>query len=1555
MKKRSFACKLLSIFLAATFVLGLIPSIAVFTAAEEGAEETRPTTGFSGSNLMNIDTIQPENFATTTNPYGYDVGIPFLMVEQNELMVFRTHDKKVQQSQYFELGSNTALTSFVSSKASTGSNASFTAEAYLLVQGVSFDPTGSGRRDHVAFIGIKSDKEAYLWVVDTTKTGTDGVSSAVKVGNMAHLWDGSTIDVATYQSRSVFDIVAGDFDGDGKENIIIYTPQALKTRRDKTKGDGLKDTDRGCIIQEWKYNSKSSITKVGEGYTLLLDAYTQVYTVDKNGSIAAATSGQYRTDNSNGADNLRNKLGVSMVADDFNGDGVDDLAVLSFASKMPKSDLPSAYFKPTVKIVYGQKGNGATVTTRSASQSIEFVNATNATNTKFEVPTAASLTCGDIDGDGDKDLFLGGMLGRYSTNAAGTKLSGSLSVVYNYFYLGRMTNNGNGFTKTYGGGTAKANTFTQNNNLNDSNHWQRLAVEAVAINGHGAAELVFVNGTLYSNVDGTGSDAAPVAVYTDSFFKDHAAGTLEMLHDRSSVNSVAVGNFDGNSAGREQVIYTAAITERMNYSSVLYVGYMGGTDYSDTVVSNRVTEYGTAGGYTCSVSKRVAEFVAQPANFLLIPVDRDHDGVVAKYRGAEYAYTDPSVKAVLQAAPYFADVSDAGNNESVYVISEIYDLSQSTSDYVSYSVGYSGEFGGDVGVKVSIESGYAMEWTQSFEESLETVYAQSFSAQAYNSVVVNRIPVFMYLFDIQKSDGSWHNKTVMQTAIPQAPVYEQLSIDAYNRFVDEYNAFMAERNNEGDYFKLEKIDPAANWMDGNEGNPYAYNHEGWGNPDINAKAISQSPMQLGYNGTLNKVAWEETNTVTKSTEMAHGFYFGFTLSYGFLFGSQGVSTNLEYTHGKGRSVSKGSAVGASCTVTDIDGPGLREEGVPEEIIQSYGFQWTLGQWERHLSGEPGNKTLFIGFNVTNLQSPAEAVSNLKAKTLNGNTVSLTWSKPERAGYPEIVGYYIYMQDDEGNYQRIGEMLPPDIQAYTLEELESNTEYTFVITTVKTVDHMQYESIWSPPAYALTSKNNYVITIENDVPKAFDMKVKHLGNVEIFDGDEIIEESVVKVTASSVTNAYELLSIEITQGTAAPLVLKPDGDGEVEYSFVLTADTVIRLVSRELGVSYHVSYTEQYALEGLRSGSVRATVGGTLFESGSIANEGILFTATPAEGYVLDKWVVLDQKQTQLIPSDGSNFFTLLPEPGTESESYIVSAVFVKESAVMATVRVISPINGAIEITDGDGTVYTADANGEIPVTIGKRLTFEATASDGYVFAGWVQDAASESTKASFEKVVENDFTVGAEFEVKVDYVGMLNTAVSDLQGKVDGQIDPEELATEFKKITDLIDALDATYATDAKAAEDIAAVKQAVSDAYTNALDKAVAELEAKSEAQVDPDELAAAIKKVTDVINALDGTYAADADVAAIIEALDDTYAVDADVADAVNIAKQNVTDAKASMNKTIDDLTVELNNARQEIESKDDMLQTFSTVVCVISSVSLCGSGAFAVWFFIDRRKRI
>ncbi len=1040
--ERGFAILLSVILMAACFPLSIF------------AEDTTQDPDFSGTNLMNLENVQPSGYTTTTNPYGYDIGEPFLMVEQNELMYLNAWDNTVRQASYFSMGSESALKTFARNK--SGSSGTFSNPNYKLMQAVSFDPTGSGRRDHVAFVGVSGqNKKGYMWVIDTTKgTGSD-CSQQVEIGDFSYMFDKSDFEVPTYSNRSFFNIVAGDFDGDGKESIVVYTPK--QTPRNQASG---------CQIQEWDYDgSNKALSQRGEGNSLLMGYYND--------------HPWYDVEDSEG--NQRRKLGVSMAVGDFNGDCVDDLAVLSYCHRLPSDEAQIDYYRPVVKIVYGTKGDTSSIVTKSAAQSEEFYTSKGKSGgrDRYEFPVGASLTCGDFDGDGDVDLFLAGMLGKLGTwKKNNQQVNETIDMNAGYLYIGKLSNSGNGFVKTTNQ-TIESNGWTDGGYHDADDVWQQLAVESVAINGkgRGAKELVFLSGTLYD-----ASNNKPVAVYTGDYFKsaDDGAGSTTRISN-CDIQSIAVGNFDGNTAGREQVVFTIALKHATNNQSHLLTGYMRGINYNDTTVNGEIKEYGTAGGYDCLVptDSYVNTNAENAVSFLVIPVDKNNDGVLAKYRGVTYAYTDPDVKAVLQAAPYFDEVMDAGNNETEYVLTESYELSDWDSDNVSFSIGYSTEFN-FLGGKASIETGYALDWTKSFERSLHEEWSQSFSAQAYNSVVVSRTPVFVYEYDIQNADGTWNDKTVMQTAIPQGPVYEQLSVDAYNKFATEYNKYMADRKNNPTCYLLEEIDPAANWMDGNEGDPYRYNHDDWNalNPDIQASAISKSEFALGYNGTLDKVAWTKENTTTKSVEMSHGFFFNSSIKWGAEDAAMhGVTTSLEYSDGKGNSTSKGTAVGASCTVTSLDKQSLVAEGIPAPVVDAYRFHWTLGQWQRHLSGAANNKTPFIGYSVTNLSSPPRAIDNLDKTITRGEGIfdlKLSWTKPDcENGHPEITGYYVYIKDESGAYTKVSEKLSAEATEYEIERLDLNGKYTYVVTTVATVDSKDYESVWSNEAHYRADEAPYI--------------------------------------------------------------------------------------------------------------------------------------------------------------------------------------------------------------------------------------------------------------------------------------------------------------------------------------------------------------------------------------------------------------------------------------------------------------------------------------------------
>ena len=91
-----------------------------------------------------------------------------------------------------------------------------------------------------------------------------------------------------------------------------------------------------------------------------------------------------------------------------------------------------------------------------------------------------------------------------------------------------------------------------------------------------------------------------------------------------------------------------------------------------------------------------------------------------------------------------------------------------------------------------------------------------------------------------------------------------------------------------------------------------------------------------------------------------------------------------------------------------------------------------------------------------------------------------------------------------------------------------------------------------------------------------------------------------------------------------------------------------------------------------------------------------------------------------------------------------------------------------------------------------------------------------------------------------------------------------------------------------------------------------------------------------------------------------DDNLAKEAfEKADSANNSEltTKIDEADAALQAAIDALSAELDSVKgrtEALENKTGELQTFIIIVCVISGIALCGSGAFVLWFFIDRRKR-
>ncbi len=1381
MNKKFIFRRAISVVLAVAMIAASLPFSSF---AEDGSDS--PTFSSDAANSLMKNTV-PAGYDKTTNPYGYDVDRPFAMVEQNELFYLQTTASSVN-GKIADVGTAESLLSFISNNntASDGSlpdlSLSSSIQQLSFIQSVAFDPTGSGRKDYVVYVGVHRTRKQVYAILSNTVTGKQ---CGTYIINFPLDWiadsDGD-FQVNGYETNALLDVVAGDFDNDGKETVIVYVPGTKKSATRVTT-DLYQDINNvGSLLWELRYDadgnkltSNHNNTTTGDGrslgYDLLHDLYIETYQSGK--WVKGARNDSIGGSKQDTLYNAMHKLSVKMVVGDFNGDNIDDLAVLSyFHVNCITSDNKNVY-RPQVKIKYGgtmpkegsfidQKADESFYVCPEGKLSDGEVQSSSSMN-------ACNITAGDINNDGYDDLVVAGIK---------AEIEGYGETDESYLaYTTLLNNKNNGFIQSdYK--TMSTNEWTYKS-TDGEDIVSPLAVEAVAYNGASAADFIFINGTLYTYNTATGelNTVASQGYKMSGFQFDGALGGHEEF-----IRSVAVGNFDGNNAGREQIVFVTSCRDGDDTYS-FKKGLISAT-YNDTAA-----DYGAATGFKTTLSdwgpnKADGGYKGGGAQVLLTACDRDQDGVIARYKGVSYAYSDPEVKAVMQAAPYFAALGDSANNETDYTITESYELEQSSSKNVSYSVGMSYSYGGLFApFELEISAGYSLEWSKSFSEALETEYAMTVKAQAYNTALVARTPVFVYCYEVLDKNGAWSDETAISLSIPQQPVYQQMSIDDYNSFAEEYNSYMEKKGNraitkesdktskdEACYYPLEQINEEENWLNGNEGNPYMYNQLGWGAYSaLGAQQLSQNTIRLGYAGGLNEVSYSKSNIKSVSEEISHGFYFNFSISFG-VFGDGilfshdvGFETSLSYSNGSGVSTTKTSSQGCIGAVNDIDGPALAEEGIPASIYTQYTFDWTLGQWFRHLYGEEGNKTVFIGYSLSNVSTPAPAVDDLEAELFADDAVRLTWSQPDKTpGWPEVEGYYVYSIEN-GEYTKISDLLSADTTSYDIENMKTNTDFSFVVTSVCKVDGKEKESTWSNIAEVTTAKKDYNVNYSVDNEDAADIKVRHLGNVEIKSGDEISESEIIKVKVTPKSKLYELVSMTLDNG-GETMVFTPEADGTIECAFTLNGEANIQVSTKRAVTSAQVTFTGTYTADGAVIGTVSATVGDApLSAPGGTVTDDVTFAAVPESGYGLKSWKITDaDNNTVTIDSAGSDAYTLR----LASEEYTVEAEFASLSEIGKQVKVNIPAEGGtIEITDANGNIIELNDNNSVYVPVDCELTFTVKADADCKFRAWTGDAESQSGE-SFTMTITKDTEIGAEFDVPVRLTLTYSAASGDQTGAV---------------------------------------------------------------------------------------------------------------------------------------------------------------------------------------------
>ena len=914
---------------------------------------------------------------------------------------------------------------------------------YQYSKSEAFSPN-TGKDNYVAEMTIDSASQVYLYIYQVEGGNKRYVRSkfvcnASESGGDAN--DKTNI-IYNWEYDAMYDIAAGDMDGDGYDEIAVYAQNKV-------------------YVYSFKGGNLSSSPIATHNVTL---------------PTGTSSDARYKK--------LKTAV-VTLAFGDLNADDKDELVIaenMTYGSSNPAKDNKVE--------IYALEDSKLT-----SKENITLYTTANATPFVNEVRIRyANVATGDIDGDYQDELIIAGYI-----SANGNGQCSKENVAY-------MVVKGDSKNNFENSGWKRANhTIDLLDRVVDNKDQliPPVALTCAATQGVGHAEQLFLGGWLYSVNFGTSKNLSDVTL-TDltqmstnrEYKKDN--GNKANKEEIFVVNVVA-GNFNGNRNGQEQIVYAFGMKHDDSDRYWYDIGYINKKEPGDTHANEssgywygqeQVMNYESS--YNRDSSKARASLYLS-----LAAVDCDNDSTLMRYKGQTVTWTKPEVLTILQSAPYFQDLEDTrgyldqgqtGLGKSKAAGDKVTaGGSLSLGTYVSFEQDFS-VFGVKV-ASIEAEAQSKNSFTYAYEETKKKETEINYSGSAGDDyAVVYAVPYMEYQYETWvpeytlppskneeyykyidnylsgklknwstiKSDpsklsaertkaenelgirpnmtveGSWQPSSVM---VPMEPAKVLISVDAYDEIAEQ----------------TEGLEPIrGNILNSTPGDPATYDAVGARSNDFHAIG-NQQKVTTGEGGNI-------TVTETSTTEKSHDFEYSYEFEAKVGAGAGGLTVGVLAGFGAnaGGGISTSSSKSYSATVDNL----------PKDASK-YGFSWQFGWRNAKLNN---NDVLVLEYQIKDVAQLPSMPKNLRVDSVTSNSVTLKWDPVVGAG-----AYKIYQASTTGDNKKYCiATVPGTATSYTDTSVNPNNIYTYYVQNVSQVGG---ESIYSTDVRAITltdANGNFVI-------------------------------------------------------------------------------------------------------------------------------------------------------------------------------------------------------------------------------------------------------------------------------------------------------------------------------------------------------------------------------------------------------------------------------------------------------------------------------------------------